>query len=54
MRLSFGNMTLELNIFNLQRQPSRFDDKETSTLNWVEDSIFYDEMRCLLLNMSHF
>jgi len=33
MRLSFGNMTLELNIFNLQRQPLGFDDIETSTLN---------------------
>jgi len=43
MRLSFGNMTVELNIFNLQRQPLGFDDVETSTLNWVEDSIFYDE-----------
>jgi len=43
MRLSFGNMTLEFNIFNLQRQPSNFNDIETSTLNWVEDSIFYGE-----------
>jgi len=36
-------MTLELNIFNLQRQPLRFDDIETTTLNWVEDFIFDDE-----------
>jgi len=43
MRLSFGNITLELNIFNLQRQPSGFDDVKTSTLNWVEDSNFDDE-----------
>ena len=43
MRLPFGNMTLELNIVNLQRQPSYFDDIKTSTLNWVEDFIFYDE-----------
>ena len=42
MRLSFGNMTLELNIFNMQRQSSRFDDMEFSTLNWVGDSIFND------------
>jgi len=34
MRLSFGNMTIELNIFNMQRQPSGFDDLELSTLNW--------------------
>ena len=33
MRLSFVNMTLELNIFNLQRQPSGFDDMEFSTLH---------------------
>ena len=42
MRLSFGNMTLKLNIFNLQRQPSGFDDMEFSSLHWVEDSILDD------------
>ena len=31
---SFDNMTVELNIFNMQRQPSGFDDMEFSTLNW--------------------
>jgi len=36
MRPSFSNMTLELNIFNIQRQPSGFDDIEFSTLHWVE------------------
>ena len=25
LKLSFGNMTIELNIFNLQRQPAIFD-----------------------------
>jgi len=47
IRLSFGNMTIELSIFNMQRQPSGFDDMEFSTLNWVEDSVFddaFDEM----------
>jgi len=47
MRLSFGNMTIELNIFNMQRQPSGFNDMELSTLNWVKDSVFddaFDEM----------
>jgi len=33
MGLSFGNMTLELNIFNIQRQPSGFDNIEFSSLN---------------------
>jgi len=42
MRLSFGNMTIELNIFNMQRQPSGFDDMEFSTLNWAKDSVFDD------------
>jgi len=42
LRLSFYNMILELNIFNIQRQPSSFDDMEFSTLNWVEDSVFND------------
>jgi len=35
-------MTLELNIFNMQRQHPGFDDVEFYTLNWVEDSIFDD------------
>ena len=39
MRLSFDNMTVELNILNIQRQPSGFDDMEFSTLNWLGDSI---------------
>jgi len=43
IRLSFDDMTLKLNIFNMQRWHSGFDDIETSTLNWVEDFIFDDE-----------
>ena len=43
MKLTSGNMTLALNIFYLQRQPSSFDDIEAFTLKWVEDSIFDDE-----------
>ena len=43
MRLSFGNMALELNIFNLQRSSSGFDDRETCTLNWVEEFVFDDK-----------
>jgi len=35
MKLSFHNMTPELNIFNLQRQPDGFDNLDHSTLNWV-------------------
>ena len=55
MRLSFDNLTLELNIFNLQRQLSGFDDIETSTLNAVEDSVLMMSlMRYLLLSISHF
>jgi len=42
-RLSFGNMTLELNIFNMQGQSFGFDDMEFSTLNWAEDSVFNDD-----------
>ena len=40
---SFSNMTLKLNIFNMQRQPFDFDDVRFSILHWVEDSVFdYD------------
>jgi len=34
IKLSFGNMTLNLNIFNLQRQHVIFD--ETDSVNWLD------------------
>jgi len=37
MKLTFGNMTMEVNVFNLLKQPMGFDDIEHSTLHWVED-----------------
>ena len=43
MKLPFGNMTLDLNIFNLQRQPDGFDNLYHSTLSWVDD-FSYDEL----------
>jgi len=43
MKLSFGNMTLDSNIFNMQRQSDDFDDMDHSTLNWVSD-FSYDEL----------
>ena len=42
-KLSFDNITLDFNIFNLQRQPNGFDDADRSTLNWVSD-FSYDEL----------
>jgi len=42
MTLSFSNTILELNIFNLQKQPSGFDDIRTYALNSMEDSILKD------------
>ena len=30
-------MMMELNLFNLQKQPMDFDDVEHLTLNWVGD-----------------
>ena len=57
-KLSFGNMTPDLNIFNPQRQSDCFDDIDHSTLNWV-DAVSHDELEknfsmCmnLLLSMS--
>jgi len=43
MKLSFDNITLDLNIFNLQRQPDSFDNMDHSTFNWVGD-ISCDEL----------
>ena len=37
MKLTFGNMTMEVNVLNLQKQPMGFDDTKHSTLHWVED-----------------
>jgi len=34
VKLSFSNLTLDLNIFNLQRQHDGFSDVDHSTLNW--------------------
>jgi len=34
LKLSFGNMTVELNIFNLQRQPAIFN--EFDSVNWLD------------------
>ena len=47
IRLSFGNMALEMNIFNMQRQPFGLDNLKLSTLNWIEDSVMdynFDDM----------
>jgi len=35
MKLTFGNMTMEVNVFNIQKQPMEFDDIEYSTAHWV-------------------
>ena len=43
MKLSFRNKTLDLNIFNLQRQPDGFSDADHSTLNYLGD-FCYDEL----------
>jgi len=32
-KLNFGNITMELNVFNLQKRPMGFNDLERSTLN---------------------
>ena len=36
-------MTLKLKIFKFERQSSNFNDIETSTLNWIDDSTSDDE-----------
>ena len=37
MKLTFENMTIELNVFNLKKQLMGFDDVEQPTLNWTGD-----------------
>ena len=40
LTLTFGNTTIELNGFNLQKQPVGFDDIDHQSLNWVSDLAF--------------
>jgi len=37
MKLTFENMNMEVNVFNLQKQPMGFDDIDHSTLHGVEE-----------------
>ena len=56
MKLSFGNMTLELNIFNVCKQPG--DDTDVQEMNWVDTfvrdqfhvSSFSDPLESCLVN----
>jgi len=40
LKLTFGNMTMKLNVFNIQKQLMDFDDVEHQSLNWVGDFAF--------------
>jgi len=42
-KLNFGNITMKLNVFNLQKQPIGYDHVERSILNWIFD-FFLEEM----------
>jgi len=35
--LTFENMTMELNVFTVQKQPMGFDDIDHQSVNWVSD-----------------
>ena len=35
IKLTFRNMTMELNVLNLKKQHMEFDELENSTLNWI-------------------
>jgi len=37
MKLTFRNMTMEVNVFSFHKQPMGFNGVEHSTLHWVED-----------------
>jgi hypothetical protein len=42
MKLSFGNMTLEMNIFNICKQPR--DDNDLQEVNYIE-KLVYDQFQ---------
>jgi len=35
LKLTFENMTMELKVFNIQKQLMSFDDVDHQSLNWV-------------------
>jgi len=45
MKLSFGNMTLEMNIFNICKQPG--DDNDLQEVNFIE-KLVYDQLESTL------
>lgn len=49
VKLSFGNMTLELNVFNIYKQPS-FDTKEVQNVNLIEEVCEYDDIISLCIS----
>jgi len=42
MKLSFGNMTLEMNIFNIYKQPG--DDNDLQEVDFIE-KLVYDQFQ---------
>jgi hypothetical protein len=45
MKLSFGNMTWEMNIFNIYNQPG--DDNDLQEVDFIEESV-YDQLESTL------
>jgi hypothetical protein len=45
MKLSFGNMTLEMNIFNIYKQPG--DDNDLQEVDFIEELV-YDQLESTL------
>ena len=37
LKLTFGKMTMELNVFNIQKQPMSFNNVDHQSFNWVSD-----------------
>ena len=50
MKLSFGNMTLEMNIFNICKQPG--DDNDLQEVDFIEELV-YDQFESTLSNTEY-
>ena len=54
LRLPFGHLTIELNIFNLNRQPRDFETEEVDMIQTIVENDFSDITESLNMCLDHF
>lgn len=54
LRLSFGNLTIDLNIFHLNKRPCDFEIEEVDAIQKIVDGTFSDTTESLNMFLDHF